>query len=527
MTIGRIAPAVLLSIVLAAGSAAAHGSLRLEGGTWWTGSGFEPRTFWVVDGVLRSSWDGPVDQVVDLKGSWIVPPLGDAHNHAFADGRDPSTRIASWLAQGIFYVKNPNNLPALAAPVRPLVNTPESVDVIYSNGGFTSPGGHPSQIYVRLAEHLGWTAADLEGQAYHSVAGLADLDAVWPAFLATEPDFVKVYLEHSESYEARRSDPQYVGRRGIDPALVAPLVERAHRDGLTVTAHVATAEDFRVAVGAGCDEIAHLPLERLTETDARAAARRDVTVVTTTLSHRPTDGIEDLDGIHRHNLRLLSSEGVRLALGVDGDPTVLDEMDNVRRLGVLEPGDLLRVALENTAQAIFPRRRVGRLTDGYEGSLLALASDPLQDPEALRHVTLRIKQGHVLRVDASAIERPSLVSVLAPLAVHRGAGAAIAEYERLLRERPDDFEFGEQPVNQLGYTLLGHGAVDEAIEIFRYNVRIHPDSANVYDSLGEACRVHGDRACAIENYRRSLELNPANANAREMLDKLDVTDTAE
>src|SRR5512134_3046912 len=106
MKLTRIARTFTLAAGLATGIASAHGTLRFEGGLWWTGSGFEARTYYVADGLLRASWDGAVDEVVDLSGRWVVPPLGDAHNHAFADGRDPSAEIASWLAQGIFYAKN-------------------------------------------------------------------------------------------------------------------------------------------------------------------------------------------------------------------------------------------------------------------------------------------------------------------------------------------------------------------------------------------------------------------------------------
>ena len=44
----------------------------------------------------------------------------------------------------------------------------------------------------------------------------------------------------------------------------------------------------------------------------------------------------------------------------------------------------------------------------------------------------------------------------------------------------------EQTVNLLGYQFLQGGSGEQAIAVFRYNVELYPDSANVYDSLGEA-----------------------------------------
>jgi cytochrome c-type biogenesis protein CcmH/NrfG len=55
-------------------------------------------------------------------------------------------------------------------------------------------------------------------------------------------------------------------------------------------------------------------------------------------------------------------------------------------------------------------------------------------------------------------------------------------------------------------------------------VELHPDSFNVYDSLGEAYMNSGDIKNAVDNYKKSLELNPDNANAKEMLKKLEKKD---
>jgi len=48
-------------------------------------------------------------------------------------------------------------------------------------------------------------------------------------------------------------------------------------------------------------------------------------------------------------------------------------------------------------------------------------------------------------------------------------------------------------------------------------VEAYPESSNVYDSLGEAFMLNGEKAPAIENYEKSLKLNPNNANAVEKL----------
>jgi tetratricopeptide (TPR) repeat protein len=64
----------------------------------------------------------------------------------------------------------------------------------------------------------------------------------------------------------------------------------------------------------------------------------------------------------------------------------------------------------------------------------------------------------------------------------------------------------EADINNYGYQLLAAGKTDEAIEMFRKNVKDHPQSWNVYDSLGEGYDRKGDRKLAIENYRRALNM---------------------
>jgi len=83
------------------------------------------------------------------------------------------------------------------------------------------------------------------------------------------------------------------------------------------------------------------------------------------------------------------------------------------------------------------------------------------------------------------------------------------------------YDTGEAEVNSLGHMLLSKGKIDEAIEIFKLNVTEHPESWNVYDSLGEAYLKQGNKELAVQNYRKSLELNPDNTTGREILKKLE------
>lgn len=96
--------------------------------------------------------------------------------------------------------------------------------------------------------------------------------------------------------------------------------------------------------------------------------------------------------------------------------------------------------------------------------------------------------------------------------------AAIKEYRE--RRRSGAPPLPEVQMNRLGYALLSKKMLDEAVEIFKLNVEEFPASWNVYDSLGEAYMLKGEREPAIKNYQKSVELNPKNEGGVAALKKL-------
>ncbi len=502
----------LLLLTMVPASLEAHGNLAFTNGTWFNGTTFEKRpVVYSVDNRIRLAWDGKIDQTIDLGGRFVVPPFADAHTHAFAEGMSLEPILTRYLRRGIFYVKNPNSTVRLTQPLRARLNTPETVDVSYSFGGLTASGGHPTQIYASLAgkpPFAGWSAKDMENQAWFAIDSVEDLDRKWPLIIKAKPDFIKTYLEYSEDREKNR---------GLSAKVLAAIVRRAHGAGLRVTTHVASRADFRTAVDSGVDEIAHLPLERITEDDAKSAVTAKTVVVTTTLSHRPTRGITDIDALHRSNLTVLRAAGVSIALGTDGDATVVEEAENIYRLGVFPAAELMRIWTTSTPLTIFLTRKIGCLSEGCEASFLALDASPIEDFKAVRRISMRVKQGHIIVVPP---ELPSVADILFPIATASGVDAAFAEYDRLLKASPAAYRFGEAEVNRLGYALLRAGKMEDAIAVFKYNTAHFPSSANAWDSLGEGYMGAGDNKAAIDNFRKSLQLNPHNENASEMLRKL-------
>jgi hypothetical protein len=64
----------------------------------------------------------------------------------------------------------------------------------------------------------------------------------------------------------------------------------------------------------------------------------------------------------------------------------------------------------------------------------------------------------------------------------------------------------EADINQYGYALLAQKKYDEAIAVFRKNIKDYPNSWNCYDSLGEALAAKGDSKASVESYRKALSM---------------------
>lgn len=407
--------------------AARRPNYEFTGGRWFDGQKFIARKFYSVGGFLTAKKPARIDSVIDLKGKYVVPPYGEAHNHnvTWADAEQWARIKRMYLEAGIFYVKNPVSLPRVTAPLAGKINIPTSIDVVFANGALTASGGHPLGVVKRDMERGGMTEADGEGAFYWTIDNVADLDRKWDKIRAGKPDFIKTILVYSEEFAKRKNDEKYFAWKGLDPALLPAIVRRAHRDNLRVSAHVESATDFHHALVAGVDEINHTPgfrpeyndvanykdLSRyeISEADARLAARNRVVVVTTlgeSINWALDEKQKSPESRHAvrdlliRNLQLLKRHGVRIAIGSDSfRQTSAPEALNLSKLQVFDNLALLKMWCETTAATIFPGRKIGHLKEGYEASFLALNADPLQDFANVRKIDLRVKQGEMLSLE--------------------------------------------------------------------------------------------------------------------------------
>ncbi len=408
-------------------------SYQFINGQWFDGKDFRRRSFFSVDGILTRKKPAKVDEVIDLQNGYVVPPFADAHCHHFDSSYNIAQQVAMYLKDGVFYAKVQTDVRSGALQVADEVNKPTSVDVLYSHGSLTSTYGHGIEVYEGLALFYrtgGFTpeqekkvrASHLrENDAYYIINTAEDLEKKWQKILAGKPDFIKIYLLTSEDFEKKKQNLNNipVGSIGLDPRLVPEIVRKAHAAGLKVSAHIDTITDYRIALKAGVDEMAHLPgyyIElnddpqkyELTEADVKETAKRGVWVDIAPVAYEFLDPQspsfkpevkQRTDTVRVRNLKLLKRYKVKIAFGSDryGSTPVADVL-YLQKLGVFSNLEMLKIWCEDTPRSIFPNRKIGLLKNGYEASFLVLDNNPLMNFEEIKNIRLRFKQGFELKL---------------------------------------------------------------------------------------------------------------------------------
>ena len=86
----------------------------------------------------------------------------------------------------------------------------------------------------------------------------------------------------------------------------------------------------------------------------------------------------------------------------------------------------------------------------------------------------------------------------------KGIDAIKAHFQNRQNKYGFTTQITEATLNIIGYQLLQTDKNEKAIEVFKYNVELYPNSANVYDSLGDAYDGQGMKKKALKNYKKAV-----------------------
>lgn len=365
--------------------------------------------------------EAPDARRIDASGKTVLPGLIDAHTHLIVPpGRPDSTSWARYLDEGVAgalrhfldhgvtTVVSTGDIWPEVGDLRDRVAAGElpGPRIVTAGPVFTSKGGHPVSNFLRDCRFCRREAREVTEpqQAREAVRELAEEGV----------DFIKVI-----------SDSLIVPVQ-IEDAVVAAIIDQAHREGLRAVAHAAEADFMEAYAEMGVDGFVHMPEENVSVYDPRQLARALVqygTPVTTTLSlnllyiDRPVGPI--LEGtsprpeevqVRSEHVAILAEAGVPIVVGTDwtaysgslkDHPAVEPGALTVTEMMVLEWGgmsreSILQAATLNAAKALEMSDRIGTLEPGKLADLIVVNGNPMEHLSALREVEVVVKGGEVV-----------------------------------------------------------------------------------------------------------------------------------
>ena len=275
---------------------------------------------------------------VDVSGRWIAPGFVDSHVHlAYLPD-------AKGMADGGVVVAVD-----LAAPIETLAAPPSELELLSAGPMITAIGGYPTQSWG--ANGYGLEVADVDA-AVAAVGQLADAGA----------RVIKVPVTTAPV---------------LDAAQLAAVVEAAHARDLLVAAHALGDADAAAAAEAGCDVLAHTPVEPLS--DATVAQWADRAVISSLRAFgASSDAIDNLRRLREAGATVLygTDFGNTRTAGIDGT-----ELEHLAAAGL--DGEAILAAGTATPADFWGLDDWGAVAEGKRVPLLVLDADPLLDPSTL------------------------------------------------------------------------------------------------------------------------------------------------
>lgn len=339
---------------------------------------------------------------LDLSGRWVLPGLIDAHRHLI----DRSAEVVDddLIARGVL-----EGIDAAAATVRAGVT-------------FVRDAGcrHRGIYALRAALAAGKVVGPKLYAAGPNVAGRT-ADRSWRNVIGSGPDEVRALVRAEAEAGAdwiklivSQAMPDSGWRRivrHLDDAEIGAAIDEAHAHGLAVGCHCEGDEAAAALVRAGVDCIDHgTGLSDATLAAMASAGTRYVPTAwmfsTATVTARgevaAADAASYRDAVERGHadaIRRALRAGVPIAAGTDGDEAsgyqLAAEVEALVAVGLPAAVALRAATLEGAAVCGRSHER-GSLEPGKVADLVAIGSDPLRDPAALRDVELVVQDGRTV-----------------------------------------------------------------------------------------------------------------------------------
>jgi imidazolonepropionase-like amidohydrolase len=506
-------------------------------------------------------------QTIDVTGKYVIPGLADMHVHWYDD-----RFLDLFVANGVTTVRQMWGMPfhqgwrtriergdlrgprlSIGSPIvdGPKPMWPGSIAVSDAStarevvAAIKRDGYDFVKVYERLSPEA-YRAITVEARALgmpvagHVPSSVSALEASDSGQKSVE-HLTGILLSSSSAERELRQLGETIRRRELterflstyDEKKAAALFERLVKNStwqvptLVVTRALAWLDDPQFTTDARLKYVPRQIRESwIPQNDFRLATRTPEDYVAARMMHQK----------HVELVGMMKKAGVPILAGTDvANPytfpgfSLHDELTLLVEAG-LTPLEALQSATWHPAIYLGTQKTSGTIDGGKSADMVVLDSNPLEDIKNTRRIAAVVIRGRyidrpgldaMLQAAEKTASQISISTTLLKTIESQGVQVAIKQYHDLKARQSDVYDFSEVELNDLGYRLLGAKKIDEAVAILTLNVEAYPESSNVYDSLGEALMLRGDRELAITNYKKSLDLDPSNMNAVQMLRKLE------
>lgn len=83
----------------------------------------------------------------------------------------------------------------------------------------------------------------------------------------------------------------------------------------------------------------------------------------------------------------------------------------------------------------------------------------------------------------------------------------------LKSSKPSEYNLSIRTLNRFGYAYVTNQQFKDAQNIFKFNISLHPHSADVYDYYAESLLLAGEIKQGVEAYKKALNINPKFSNS--------------
>lgn len=371
-----------------------------------------------IDGSGKFLIPGLMDMHIHLKGGVSVTPEGLRE----ADGNLDTGKaaLASYLYSGVTSVYDSGNMPDYIFALRDAERAGDihSPRVFATGGVVTYPGSHGS------------------GPGYTSIESWPQARATLDEHIARRPDMLKLTLEE-RGWGARPMIPY------LPQELLERVVEYYNDHGIRTTVHTSGEFRARQAIFSGIDNLSHPVIQGpVSDAFVRLMGAKKIPMVTTlTIGEnypRLVDHPEYLDQplyqaslsaeeiaelktdtyaewkerswtwwmklmtpVAQENIRKVHDSGGVVVLGTDQSigPAVHREMELLAEAGIT-PAAIIRIATLNGAIFLGREHDLGSVEIGKLADAVLLEMDPTVDINNAKSVSMVLKEGKVIDLDA-------------------------------------------------------------------------------------------------------------------------------